>query len=172
VGRITQALKRLDLPDHEMKPIRTTQWKILRIKPYGPPGIEVLTDIRIYFIHDITLPTFNHINHNNLTAPFVYEYVRASLICDVCLGSGITDWISKAAARSTKLTMFHLTEAMKYIRNKRGPVKKMVDIHGDTIYTSTPKVRRGEELCIKCGGCGISFSEIMKSIEEITFDEC
>jgi len=173
MGRLTQASKEIDTPEHNLKPLKITQWKIIRIKnPEDMPGIEVLVDVRLWFIHNITLDVFNQINHTNSTSPFVYEYKNCGLICEQCSGNGIVDWINKVTPNEGAITIRDFNNSYKYIRNKRGPVKKITTLNGETIYKSTPKIRIGEEYCPACDGCGIRLHEVAKLIEVVFFDEC
>lgn len=177
MGRIIQLSTEPTLLTDEKKTLRITQWKTLRLQTQEDvlfqAGIEVLVDIRVWFIHDITLEQFNHINHKNNTETFLFEYRRSSLICDACKGSGVVDWVTKVTTHNDgKISMADLTESTKYIRNKKGPVRRLITLRDETIYTSTPRLRRGEEYCPKCKGCGIRLDTMAKHDDFINFDVC
>ncbi len=175
MGRITQASEEPGLPEHELKPIHITQWKLLKLgnpeKPRYRKGIEVMTGNTFFFIHDISLEAFHQINHDNITLPFKYNYVKTGLICHRCSGSGIIDWIARATPNN-ELSITKLRDSLKYIRNKKGPINEFLTYWSEnTLYTSTPKIRKGEYYCPECYGCGVRLGNL-KHLRTTTLHIC
>ena len=152
MSRIVQTSKRKDLIPQEKTPLRITQWKFITT---GINGIEVCMGYSVFFIHDMDLNTFHKINSVYQDVEYAFEYLRSALICERCGGTGIVDWIGKAAPGGNKTSVIHLHNVLKCVRWKKGPVNKLVGFDDRIIYTSTPHKKIGEEYCTDCYGCGI-----------------
>lgn len=162
MSRIIQTSNRKDLIRQEKK-VRTTQWKFIKpILKEGEDGfgLEFCVGYDVYFVHNISLWTFHKINHENIDVSYEFKYVRSTLICARCGGTGIIDWINRATPARKSDNIF-LNDVLKYVRNKKGPVNILSD-YGDAItYTSTPVKRIGENFCPDCYGCGIRLDQLL-----------
>jgi hypothetical protein len=176
VGKLLQSSKNQLIPKHDSKPLKITHWKIIKINSlYLSKNIlEVIVGNRSWLIYNITLDRFNEINYHNSKEFFKYVYAGSRLICDECSGIGIIDWISKATLKKSNYNMsiLDLKNSYKYVRNKKGPITKLLTINDEEIYISTPKLRKGEEFCSKCYGCGIRLNETVMDIKDVIFDKC
>jgi len=156
---IIQASNRKDLIRQEKK-VRITNWKFIKpitSKRIKDVGLEFCVGYDVYFINNMSFSTFHKINHQNINTKCVFEYVRSSLICIDCSGTGLIDWIDKATPGREK-TNINLNDVFNYKRNKKGVVNILLDDGGLITYTSTPVKRIGEEFCSACRGCGIALS--------------
>ena len=179
MGRIYQLNPDYTVPIHEQKSINTTQWRYIIVyeephPDHKPVGIEVCTKTEVHFIYDITLDTFNRINQHNESAEFKYEYKCTHIACRNCNGSGIIDWIDKATTGGKRHSVVDVLRGRKYTRNKEGLVNVYkADYWEQTrfMYSSTPKLKVGEEFCPQCLGCGIQMSAGNK-FAETTFNQC
>jgi len=167
------------MPIHEQKSINTTQWRYITVyeKPtsdHKAAGIDVCIKTEVYFIYDITLDTFNVINQHNESGEFKYEYKCTHIACRNCNGSGIIDWIDKATTGGKHHNVAEILGGRSYIRDKKGVVSLYRTDYWDKdrfMYSSTPKLKVGEEFCPRCLGCGITMS-VGNKFAETTFNQC
>jgi len=67
--------------------INITNWRYLQEHALGITLVDNL--LRVYDIFDITLDQFHQINHNNGTGIKSYKYIKNTLSCPFCEGSGV-----------------------------------------------------------------------------------
>jgi len=150
----------------EREDINITQWKRLTLLK---DGIEISIDESIYYIKGITVEFINEINTKNKSVKFSYEYIRSSLQCSFCGGTGIVDWISKAVKSKTNNQHSLSTN---YIRDKKGLINVLTNDSGIELLTSVPNKAIETEYCSECLGCGLKIPPRFKKINTMYFDRC
>ncbi len=176
MGRIQQGRFDSKVPTHDYRVLNVTQWRYITVyeeeDEHHQIGIDVCLKTRVHFIQDITLETFNDINHKNEAGQFEYEYKCTHIPCNKCCGKGVIDWIDKVVISDIKEPIDMHLGAINYTRNKQGPVNIYKSFFKSTVmYSSTPKLRVGEEFCPECFGCGIVMSK-SKRYGETYFGHC
>ena len=163
MGRIQQGAFDIKIPVHDRLSLNITQWRYITV--YKTERIiDVCLKTRVTSIKGITLDEFNAINHNNQTAAYEFEYKCTHIPCNKCCGKGVIDWIDKALIGNMKDPIDHFTGGINYIRNKKGPVNTYVLVLNEQeMYSSTPKLRKGEDFCPECFGCGIRMLKSKRS---------
>jgi len=135
--------------------LHISNWRLLR-EVVGQKKIIITNHaFQMFKIYDIDLQEFHDTNKKPSEAikkPFIY--LRNSLSCLSCHGSGCVDWIQKVTGIDLKTPRF-LTK--KYNRDPSQIILiKPLPVHGlEKIYGSVPKLRFGDEVCSVCKGCGI-----------------
>lgn len=172
MGRIKQAADDIRIPPHDRLSLNITQWRYIAVyeedlKNTGP-RIDVCLKTIVTSIEGITLDEFNEINYNNQTVSYKYQYKWTHVPCGKCYGKGVIDWIDKALIGSMIDPIDYFNRGVKYTRNKKGPVNiYKSDLKAMVMYSSTPKLRKGEDFCSECFGCGIQMSKSNRCGETI-----
>ena len=133
----------------------TSNWRLLR-EIVGQKKIIIINRaFQMFKIYDIDLQEFHNTNKKPPEAikkPFTY--LRNSLSCLSCHGSGRVDWIQKVTGIDLKtprfLTKKYNRDPSQIVLLKSLPVHKL-----EKIYGSVPKLQFGDEVCPTCKGCGI-----------------
>ena len=166
-------IKQLSQYEHliplEHRAINITQWKML--KPKGD-GLEITICESVFFIEGINVELLNEINAKNKTSNFIYEFIRSSLRCSNCNGTGIVDWVDKATKVKEHTQHIFQKSPPRYIRDKKGSVNILSYDSDDHMLTSVPNKRIGEEYCSECYGCGIKLLPWIKKVDVMYFDKC
>jgi len=176
MGRIHQADFDIRVPAFNQLSLNITQWRYIDVYEettgYHLKGIDVCGENQVHFIYNISLDTFNEINYKNESVQFKYEYKCTHIACRKCHGKGVIDWIDRATPGSRQPYNIELLGGKNYIRNKKGPVNLYVlGWNKEKKYSSTPKLREGEEFCPECFGCGITMSK-SKRCGKTVFERC
>jgi len=170
MGTIKQLSQNENLILLESRAINITQWKA--IKPVES-GVEIYICDSVYLIKGMNIDLINEINAQNNSVNFSFEFLRSSLRCSKCGGTGIVDWIDKATRVKENVQYLPSTSIPRYIRDKKGSVNIWLsDVTGDSLFTSVPNKRIGEEYCSVCYGCGLRILEWVKQVDTIYFDKC
>ena len=122
----------------------TNNWRAIREDQGGL--IIIINSCDKFFISDLTLKEFHHINDNDKTVKKKFDYVHEKLICQICHGTGKLDWIDNA----TKNVSYQPYTYKNYVRNPETPVRLL-----DDYYVSSPILEEGQKLCKTCCGTGL-----------------
>jgi len=122
----------------------THQWRAVQEKQDGL--IVIINSCGKYFISDLTMKEFHHINDNDETVKKKFEYLHEKLVCQICHGVGKLDWIENAR----KHTHYKFGTYTNYVRNPETPIRLL-----DDYYVSSPILEEGQKLCKTCCGTGL-----------------
>jgi len=152
----------------ERKPLRISNWRYILFQNEPPlTEIDVCLSTATYKIFNISPIDFLTLSNNpskNVYKTFRFE--RSVLICDVCAGGGTVDWITNI---TTKKETSYLGPK-KFIRDPKGKIHIFSSLVEKeyTVYVSSPKIKKGENICRKCQGSGLIVSKhaiYKKSVE-------
>ncbi len=149
------------------KEIDITNWRsIINNAKYRE--LEIVTEkYERFLVEDITLSELHEINYCNKTVSKLFLLTGIHLPCAVCNGKGKVDWISKIIQKP------QLMINKKFDRNNNGYIFTLTksDQVG-TVYVSTPKLMRGEDLCDLCCGSGLNFVKDFKVFKKTIINYC
>jgi len=172
MGRIQQKSKDYRIPVHLTRTLNITNWRYIIVYEdvTEKQGLDVCTNKnQVYFIECISLSEFIKLNLENDSGLYKYKFKCNHIPCSKCGGRGVIDWIDKAVASFEPKEPTSI-EYEKYKIDKKGQINiyeinapyldyKAVSMICSPVlvrmYSSTPKIKKGEEMCNECFGCGV-----------------
>lgn len=158
--------------------IDITNWRYLQENAGGVIFIDRF--FRVYEIFDMTIDQFHQRNYQKGKEEKSYKYLKNNLSCTACTGKGIVDWIHKIMGKKDDAASKYIASFPTYKRNKKGNINvchfnklgQIDEPHVD-FFLSTAYIKKGEEICPKCLGSGLHWSDNKILITKvITLEEC
>jgi hypothetical protein len=117
-------------------------WRAYKVD--GSKLIVIDAECNMFIVSDLTESVFHSLVQKDKILHITYEFRQLVLVCDVCFGRGVLDWVSNATHHSLEPP----SEPLVYKRDKRKLPKKSYNNY----YISSPRQKVGEELCLSCQG--------------------
>jgi len=145
-------------------------WRCIR-SVEGTNSIQLYTqEFELYEIFDTSLTEFLQVIQSNPDIEKEGNYIMTSLLCNICGGTGVSDWISNIRKRpisdrsSVDVTDFKRDEKRVYYKNDYINDDKLVKIKSYYSVAYIDPNLKGIELCKSCRGTGFfDISSLKKS---------
>jgi len=147
--------------------INLKNWRCIR-SVEGTNSIQIYSqEFELYEILDTSLPEFLQVIQSNSNIEKEGQYVKISLLCNICGGTGVSDWISNIRNRpilDRNVKEFKRDKKKVYYKNDYINDDKLVKIKSYYSVAYIDPNLEGIELCKQCQGTGFfDISSLKKS---------
>ena len=126
------------------------------IKPNDEHLILINELSEMYYIFDMTEKVLHEINYcNKTTVPSSFYYLGEALLCTICFGTGVLDWITNI----NKITKYSSNLRNEYKRNPKASIRKIfLSLKDVEVFLSTPLKSEDQVYCQACKGSGLDLA--------------